>query len=788
MNKQARISVRNLVEFIYRYGDLTNEHISHGRALEGTKIHQKVQKQLDKEYEDIENAKFEKEVPIKETFKVKDFELTLEGRIDGIIISQEITNILEIKSTKRQLFDITNENLLHSAQAKLYGYMYVFANTLKDINITVMYVNTESYDIKEFTTKYSFNDLEEFFYETVNKYYQWLLLNHNWITKRNNSIDSLQFPFNEYRPNQRELAVTVYKTIKQKKNLYLEAPTGIGKTISTIFPSIKILGEDLGNKIFYLTAKGSTKLIGEKTINLLKEKGLKLKTLTITAKEKVCFKDNCICNSDFCEYAKGHFDRVNDCIFEIINNETYINKEIITKYSNEYKVCPFETSLDLISYCDFIICDYNYVFDMQVSLKTYFNESKNNNIFLVDEAHNLVDRAREMYSATIDKDEILEFKKVFKNLDSTIYKSLDKINKFMIEIRKYSEEDNYYILEEKPNDLINHIRVLINSCEFYLSNNKNSYRDELLDLYFKLLAFYRISEVFDANYICYGEKLGNNLIIKLFCINPCNLIKDVTRKSISTIFFSATFSPMNYYKEMLGSSEGDYNLTLPSPFNLENREIIVADKISTKYQYRKYSYDSIVEYIYSLISSKSGNYIIFFPSYSYMEEIYSRFIKKYTCFNIKLQNYGMTEMDRESFLRSFDENDVIGFCVLGGVFSEGIDLKGDKLIGTAIIGVGLPQICLERDLINKHFNNKNKNGFHYAYTFPGMNKVIQAVGRVIRTDDDRGIILLIDDRFNTPLYKNLFPKYWFPYKSVKNQNEIKEISHSFFKNSNISKN
>ena len=772
MDKKAKVSVRNLVEFIYRYGDLTNEYISTGRALEGTKIHQRIQKQLDKKYKDIENAKFEKEVAIKETFKVKDFELTLEGRIDGIIISQEITNILEIKSTKRHLLDITNENLLHSAQAKIYGYMYAFNNTLKDINITVMYVNSENYDIKEFTTNYSFNELEEFFYETINKYYQWLLVNHNWIEKRNHSIENLKFPFEEYRPNQRKLAVTVYKTIKNKKNLYLEAPTGIGKTISTIFPSIKILGENFGNKIFYLTAKGSTKLICEKTIVLLKKKGLELKTLTITAKEKICFKDSCNCNSDFCEYAERHFDRVNDCIFEIINNETYINQEIVRKYSEKHRVCPFETSLDLISYCDFIICDYNYVFDMQVSLKTYFNENKNNNIFLVDEAHNLVDRAREMYSASLDKNEILEFKKTFKNIDGLIYKSLDKINKFMIEIRKYSEEDSYYILEDKPTDLINHVRVLINSCELYLSNKKNPYREEALELYFKLITFYKISEVFDENYICYGEKIKNNLIMKLFCINPYKLIKEVIDKSISTIFFSATFSPISYYKEMLGASEEDYNLTLPSPFNIENREVIIADKVSTKYQYRKYSYDSIVEYIYSLISSKIGNYIIFFPSYSYMEEVYRRFIKKYPDFNIKVQNYAMTEVDREDFLRSFDENNVIGFCVLGGVFSEGIDLKGDKLIGTVIVGVGLPQICLERDLINTHFNNKNKNGFHYAYTFPGMNKVIQAAGRVIRTDDDKGIILLIDDRFNTPLYKNLFPKYWFPNISVKNKDNI----------------
>lgn len=780
MKKQAKISVRNLVEFIYRYGDLTNEYIGPGRALEGTKIHQKVQKQLDKEYENIENAKFEKEVSIKETFKVKDFELTLEGRIDGIIISQEITNILEIKSTKRQLLDINNENLIHSAQAKLYGYMYAFINKLKIINITVMYVNTENYDTKEFITKYTFDELEKFFYDTVDKYYQWLLLDYNWAEERNSSIDSLEFPFDEYRPSQRELAVTVYKTIKHKKNLYLEAPTGIGKTVSTIFPSIKALGENLGNKIFYLTAKGSTKLVAEKTIALLKEKGLKLKTLTITAKEKICFKDKCICNSDFCEYTEGHFDRVNQCIFEIISNETYINKEVITKYSKKFKVCPFETSLDLISYCDFVICDYNYVFDMQVSLKTYFNENKNNNIFLVDEAHNLVDRAREMYSATIDKNEILEFKKIFKNLDSSIYKSLDKINKFLIEIRKYSEEDKYYILEDKPGDFINYIRVLINNCELYLSNKKNPYRDELLDLYFKLLAFYRINEVFDENYICYGEKLGNNLIVKLFCINPYKLIKAVIARSISTIFFSATFSPINYYKEMLGANEEDYNLTLPSPFKIENRELIIADKVSTKYQYRKYSYDSIVEYIYSLISSKSGNYLIFFPSYNYMEEVYTRFIKKYDYFNIKLQNYAMTEIDRENFLKNFDENNIIGFCVLGGIFSEGIDLKGEKLIGAAVIGVGLPQICLERDLINNHFNNKNKNGFHYAYTFPGMNKVIQAVGRVIRTDTDKGIILLIDDRFNTSLYKNLFPKYWFPNKSVKSPNEVKEISQKFF--------
>lgn len=783
MNKEsidAKISVRNLVEFVYRYGDLNNEFISSSSAIEGTKIHTTIQKEYEKIYKDKEDT-FLKEISIKDTFNYKDLNIFLEGRIDGIIANDNYTEILEIKSTSKDTVSLKTYNELHIAQAKIYGYMYCKLYNLTKIVIKIIYVNRDTLLSKEFCEDFSIDNLTSFFFNTIEKYYTFLILDYKFKNLRNESIKNLQFPFKNYRPNQRELSVTIYKTIKHNKKLFLEAPTGVGKTISTIFPSLKALGEKLGNKIFYLTAKGSTKVIAENTILLLKSKGLKLKTLTLTAKEKICFQEEANCDPEFCKFSKGHFDRANDCILDIIKNEDNITKDTITIYAKKHLVCPFEISLDLISYCDFIICDYNYVFDIKVSLKTYFNERKNETILLIDEAHNLVERARDMYSASIFKSEFLNLRKLIKNDDYSLYKKLDKVNKIMIEIRKYNEENNFYILETIPNELIRALSIVFEAMTLYLLKETINFKENVLDLYFKINNFLKIYDVFDENYICYSEKDGSELKLNLFCINPSSSIKSSFKNAVSTILFSATLSPMPYYKELLCFEDGDYNLTLPSPFDINNREVIIANNVSTKYVKRQANYNKVCVYIDTIFKAQTGNYMVFFPSYQYMKDIYTLMNNEFKYENIIMQDTFMNEDERLDFVNKFTtSHNVIGFCVLGGVFSEGIDLKGNALIGTIIVGVGLPKISLRQNLIKDHFDNKKGDGFHYAYTFPGINKVIQASGRVIRNDSDRGIIFLIDERFSTSLYQSLFPKHFFPQKVISNPSIAENIIKNFF--------
>jgi len=438
-------------------------------------------------------------------------------------------------------------------------------------------------------------------------------------------------------------------------------------------------------------------------------------------------------------------------------------------------------SLDLTLWSDFIICDYNYLFDPRVYLKRFFVESNESYIFLIDEAHNLIERSREMFSAEFSKDPILKLKNNTKGIEPKIYKTLNKLNNYMIELRK-SINDNGQLIIEEPKEAYKFVKDFIEACEEYLVRNEfNDNHDDIIELYFTMITFLKISEYYNKEFITYIERTGQDIKLKLFCINSSKMIKESLKKGKSTIFFSATLSPSLYFKELLGGETEDYYIKLPSPFKKENRKIIIGDKINTKYNYRQYSYDTISTYIYESINEYRGNYIIFFPSYSYMKIVYDIFQQRYSLGNVIMQETNMKEEEREVFLKNFDiiNSEVTAFCVLGGIFSEGIDLKGEKLKGVIIVGVGLPQLCFERKIIEEYFENNSKSGFHYAYTFPGINKVIQAAGRVIRSENDEGVIMLLDNRFTSELYQKILPEEWIPFEKVSNTDELRICLKSF---------
>lgn len=782
MSKLIKVSVRNLVEFIMRHGSIDNRYVSSVKAIEGTKAHQKIQKSYKKNY----NA----EVPLKYTFNYKDIHISVEGRADGILIEEENIIIDEIKTTTRDLLDIDeNFNLLHWAQAKCYGYIYAKDNDLKNIEIQLTYYNIETFDIKYLRKKFTFKELEEFFFSLIEEYRYWAKLEGLWIDDRNKSIKGLTFPFENYRSGQRELAVRVYKSITDGKKCLAQAPTGIGKTISTLFPAIKAMGESHTSKIFYLTAKAITREVGEKSIKLMKEKNLKLKYTTITAKEKVCKMEEVNCNPEYCKYAKGYYDRINDALKEILGKYNDYNRHIIQELSEKYELCPFELSLDLTLWSDVIICDYNYVFDPKVYLKRFFDGKKTDYTFLIDEAHNLVDRGREMYSATLNKDKVLSVKRILSKKDKKVSNSLNKINSFFIEKRKHLEEtEETYILEDnEPLDLYSLLRIFIERTEEYLANSKEENKD-LLELYFDVYSFLGIGEFYNENYITLTSYNGKDVNIKLYCVNPSKVLQERMDKGKSTIIFSATLLPMNYFKDIYGATKEDYFINLRSPFSKENRLLLVVDNISTTYSKRESTSEKIVRCILECVNARKGNYMVFFPSYKYMELIYKKIKDKYFHININMQTNNMDEEEKEKFLSKFHEKkeeSEIGFCVLGGHFAEGIDLIHDKLIGVIIIGVGMPQIGLERDIIKDHFNKKEGNkGFDYAYTFPGMIKVLQGGGRCIRTEKDKGIIMLIDSRYSRENYRRLFPPEWFPNIIIKNINNINKLCKEFWDKNN----
>ena len=781
-NRDIKISVRNLVEFVLRAGDLDMRFMGSSRAVEGTKAHQKIQKENREKYSVLLGEEYLSEVNLKHSVLYNGGNIVIEGRADGILIKNNEATIDEIKTVTKDLELLKEDyNSLHWAQAKCYAYIYGIQNDFQFVNVQLTYYQIDTEEIRRFIKVLSIKDLHDFFNEIISSYFVWANITSDWNKTRDITIKNLKFPFDNYRTGQRELAVSVYKTVLEGKKMFMQAPTGVGKTISTLFPAVKAMGEGHTSKIFYLTAKTITRQVAEVAFDKMKEHGLKFKTIIITAKDKICLSKGSSCNPQQCKFAKGHFDRINEAILDILKNEDTYSREIIENYSNKYNICPFEFSLDLTLWSDCVICDYNYVFDPRVYLKRFFMDNSGDYTILVDEAHNLVDRAREMFSSEFHKKPLLRLKREIKGIDNTLYKALNKLNAFMLSMKKKCNEEGYYKQNLEPIDIYNLLNNLTKILEGWLTKNeKSQVYDNFLDLYFNSLSFIRIAELYDAKYITYVECSEDDVVLKMFCLDPSKLLREASKRGKSVVYFSATLLPLSYFKEILGGESKDYHLTLDSPFDKNKLKLMIARDISTKYKYRENSYSKIVEYIYAVISAKRGNYLVFFPSYKYMEAVSNMFTQKYPHINIRIQSNFMTEDAREAFLQTFSEIDcenVLGFGVLGGIFSEGIDLKGDRLIGVIIIGVGLPMICFEREIIVEYYDNKSNCGYEYAYMYPGMNKVLQAAGRLIRTEKDRGIVLLIDDRFLNLRYTRLFPKQWDYYLKIGNKNDVKkEIS------------
>lgn len=763
MSNFIKISVRALVEFVLRSGSIDATFKGSSALLEGIKAHQKVQKKQDETYQ--------KEVQLKTVIDYKSYCFNIEGRCDGIIEADEIT-IDEIKSTSKGLEHIEeNHNPVHWAQAKLYGYMYGKENNLEQLYIQLTYVDIDTEEEKIFKKRFTLCELETFIYDLLDGYIEFASLKVELLNKRNHSIKQLEFPFEKYRKGQRELAVAVYRSILDEKRLFAKAPTGIGKTISTIFPAVKALGEGEIDKLIYLTAKTITRTVAEETFSILRENGLNVKVITITAKEKICFKDEVNCSKDYCEYAHGYFDRLNGAMIDVLKNEDQLDRLIIETYAIKHRICPFEFSLDLALLVDCIICDYNYVFDPRASLKRFTDENKKNNVVLIDEAHNLVDRARDMFSGNLFKSAFLEVKRVFKAKDKDIYKALNKLNSFMLKLKKECNEAPYIINKDKPKEISLLLNHFVFAAEKWLTRNaqKEGY-NELLDLYFTCNSFVKILQLYDERFITYVEKDNNEVILKVFCLDPSFLLHEITKNYKASVFFSATLMPLPYFKEVLGGDNDDYTMVLKTPFNRDHLKIYISD-LSTRYKEREATSQYLVDKISKLVNENCGNYLVFFPSYKYMNQIHEMFIDENVNMNTIIQSTDMLEEDREAFLAEFKENNtdtLVGFAVLGGIFSEGVDLKGDRLNGVIVVGVGLPQICLERDIIKQYYNSIDKNGYDYAYRYPGMNKVLQAGGRLIRTENDRGILMLIDDRFLYKKYQEMFPEEWKHFRVIKN--------------------
>ena len=806
---EVRISVRNLVEFILRSGDIDNRRsgAADNAMQEGSRIHRMLQKRM--------GAGYEAEVFLRYVYDTEKYQIVVEGRADGIITQEDGTvTVDEIKTTYRDVSRMKAPVPVHLAQAKVYAAIYGIQNNRDMMRIRMTYCNVETEELQYFYEENTLQELEDWLFALLAQYKKWADYEYEWRQKRQASIEGLAFPF-PYREGQKDLVSYVYQTIYHKKKLFIEAPTGVGKTISTIFPSVKAMGNGMGDKIFYLTAKTITRTVAENTFSLLREHGLQFKSVVLTAKEKICFMEEVECNPDHCPYAKGHFDRINDAVYDLLLHSQSFTREIIEEYAGKHNVCPFEFCLDMSLFADGIIGDYNYVFDPHVYLKRFFSEGiAGNYLFLVDEAHNLLERGREMYSAVLVKEEFLRLKKEIKEAQEHLLipvsemparsngrirefgpkleRQLEKCNKELLLLKR--ECENCRVLEY-IDPFVQALIRLQETLDKYLEENDDSpVRKEILNFFFEIAHFLDIYERVDDNYVMYSQTGDDGSFwVKLFCVNPSVNLQECMARGRSTILFSATLLPIQYYKKLLGGTEEDYEVYAKTVFSPQKRALYVGSDVTSRYTRRSSEeFYNIARYIYEIVRNRRGNYMVFFPSHAFLSEVYECFCSRFqdeTTECIVQEEY-MNEEEREIFLKRFEGNvdcdfdaigmevnieeaedrTLIGFCVMGGIFGEGIDLKHDSLIGVIVVGTGIPQVCNERELLKQFFDARGENGFDYAYRFPGMNKVLQAAGRVIRTAEDVGIIALLDERFLQPSYRRLFPREWADYKAVRQDN------------------
>ena len=755
----VRISVRNLVEFILRNGDLVSGSGTSDKEamLKGSRLHRKIQKQMGSHYQP--------EVSLKKDTEYDDLILRVEGRADGIFLQDEQFCIDEIKGVYKKLELMEEPVLVHRAQALCYAWIYLDAHDLEKIDIQMTYAHLDTEVIKRFRETLTRAELKQWYEELTDSYHKWLAYQIEWREKRNESMKKLEFPF-EYRKGQRKMVSGIYHAISKKEQIFIQAPTGVGKTMSAVFPAVRAIGQGMAETVFYLTARTITRTVAQDAFEILRDRGLLFKVVTITAKEKLCFCDKPECDPEKCPYAKGHYDRINDAVYELWTTEQSFDRETLLRHAQKWQVCPFELSLDLAVWMDGVICDYNYVFDPNVYLKRFFGENVSGNyLFLIDEAHNLVDRGREMYSASISLDDVIETRKFVKPYSQKLWKKLGKVKKQLEELRENCGE---WKVEENAGVLpISLLSVQGELDQLLEEPPAQEVVDGILDFYFVVRNFLNISELVDDNYVVYTAFDENGrFYMKLFCVNPAENLQKCLDKGNSTVFFSATLLPLQYYRKMLSTRSENFGMYVESPFEQKKRCLMICRDVSSKYTRRGYEeYRKIAEYIARMSWQKKGNYMVFFPSYRLMEDVYQVYQDEFSVSWVRCisQHASMTELEREEFLEEFTEETeetLVGFCVMGGIFSEGIDLIGDRLIGAAVVGTGLPQVNCEREILKGYYDEKGEQGFDYAYRYPGMNKVLQAAGRVIRTKEDTGAILLMDERFLNRDYRNLFPREW----------------------------
>ena len=776
--KQIELSVHELVDFVLRKGDIDSRSFNSMTMQEGTRIHNI--------YQSKQGSNYLKEYPLKGIFSYEDSLVYLSGRSDGIIL-EEVPIIEEIKSTNCDLNSFFKENEeWHLGQAICYGYLYAIEKGLDKVKIRLTYISQVNNDILKKNYCYKTDELLTKIHQYFDVYFRFARIIETRKNRRNESLSELRFPFSNAREGQMELIDFTKQAIERADSRFAEASTGIGKTMATIFSTLSYLKEDKLDKVFYLCPKNTNFDNAAKALEILNKEGYLLSYTEIRARSKMCpYKLEKTCNPDDCPLTVGYYSKLKDVLKDCLVHENLLNSEIIDKYAEKYDVCPFELSLDFSVYTDFVVCDYNYAFHPISYLKRFFEvPDKTYRIFaLVDEAHNLIDRARDMFTVTFSEEDYKNLKKELKGYrNPEINKILRKINQDLRLFKQFEFNDQPIILEQLDSKFIQHITKLRSEINVLETDNPKlklkKGKDFLIDLY----KFIVINDLLNDGFKIILANKYDNLTIKLFCIDPSSFINKSLFHFLGTLFFSATLTPIDYFQKVNLNRDGFKTISLPSPFNPNNFFLIINDNISIKYKDRDKTLEEVVKEINIFVSKNVGNYLIFVPSFEYSRKIEKYFINDS---RFVFQTTTMTNKDKDEFLANFKENPQesrIGVCVISGSFAESIDLTGDRLIGVVVVGVGLPQVNFENNLVKDFYIQKEMNGYEFAYMNPGINKVLQALGRVIRTQKDKGSALIIDSRYAQSHYFSVLKERYKNYTKIKDSNGLIKALNSFYKN------
>ncbi|WLD64370.1 ATP-dependent DNA helicase [Pseudomonas sp. OVF7] len=743
------VAVRALCEFTAKVGDLDLRFTPSPSAQEGIAGHRTVAARR--------SAHYQSEVALEGEYQ----QLKVRGRADGY---DPDNNRLEEVKTYRGDLDAqpANHRQLHWAQAKVYGWLMCQKLGLTQIDLALVYFDIVGEGETLLNQRFQAADLEAFFNQQCARFLEWAHQEMQHREARNHAAQTLGFPHAEFRPGQRILAESVYKAVSTGRCLMAQAPTGIGKTVGTIFPLLKALAPQQLDKVFFLTAKTPGRKLALDAAKLLHASSdLPLRVLELVARDKACEHLDKACHGDSCPLAKGFYDRL-PAAREAASSVRLLDQRNLREVALAHHVCPYYLSQEMARWADLVVADYNYYFDFGAMLFGLAQLNQWRAAVLVDEAHNLVERARSMYSASLSQ---FSLQALRDSAPEPLKKPLQRLNREWNALHK-EQVAPYQAYATRPDKLLQALSLCISAMGDHFNDHPESLAGELQAFYFEALQFAKVAELFNEHFIFDISKhsLGGKRSRSTLCLRnvvPAEFIRPRLTAARSSVLFSATLSPRHYYADLLGLPADTAWVDVESPFKAEQLRVRIVDEISTRFVHRQASLEPIVDLIASQFAQQPGNYLAFFSSFDYLQQVAQLLAQRHPAIALWLQARGMAEAERQAFLDQFTQHSQgIGFAVLGGAFGEGIDLPGSRLIGAFIATLGLPQLNPVNEQMKLRMGAIFGAGYDYTYLYPGIQKVVQAAGRVIRSEHDRGVVMLIDDRFGQPQVRQLLPRWW----------------------------